>query len=206
MPSSTHVPPWQQPVGHELARQTHWPSTQRDPTGHMGPIPHAQAPTDEHRSARLMSHPAQIALPTPQVLTDGGLQVLPEQQPVGQVETLQPLQRPSMQDSPAGHTSQVPPPPPHESGVSPSRQRPPEQHPSGQDVPSHMQVPPMQRWPFRQEVSFPQRHVPEAEQLSARMSHPTHVDPSSPHVVSERVLHVLSSQQPLGQDLSLHTH
>lgn len=47
----------------------------------MGPAPHAQAPTGEHRSARFVSQPAQIALPTPQVLTDGGLQVLPEQQP-----------------------------------------------------------------------------------------------------------------------------
>jgi len=172
----------------------------------MGPVPHAHAPTAEHRSARLTSHPAQTALPTPQVLTEGGLQVLPEQQPFWQVETLQPLQRPSTHDSPAGHTSQVPPPPPHESAVSPGRQRPPEQHPSGHEVPSHMQVPPMHRWPFRQGISLPQRQVPVAEQLSACMLHATHVDPSSPHVVSERVLHVLRSQQPLGQDLSVHTH
>jgi len=141
----THIPPRQQPLGHELARQTHCPSTQREPTGHMGPEPHAQAPTVEHRSARFVSQPAQIALPTPQVLTDGGLHVLPEQQPVWQVEMLQPLQRPSMQDSPAGHRSQLPPPPPHESGVSPGRQRPPEQHPSGHEVPSQTQVPPIQR-------------------------------------------------------------
>ena len=178
----------------------------REPTGHIGPDPHAQAPTDEQLSARLVSHPAQIALPTPHVLTVGGLQVLPEQQPVWQVEMLQPLQRPSTQASPAGHTSQLPPPAPHESGVSPSRQRPPEQHPSGHEVPSHMHVPPMHRCPFRQDASLPQRHVPAAEQLSARMSHATHVDPSSPQVVSERVLHMLPSQQPLGQDLSLHTH
>ena len=172
----------------------------------MGPVPHAQAPTEEHPSARFTSHPAQIALPTPQVLTEGGLQVLPEQQPVWQVEMLQPLQRPLMQDSPAGHRSQVPPPAPHESGVSPSRQRPPEQHPSGHEVPSHMHVPPRQRWPFRQDASLPQRQVPAAEQLSARMSQATHVEPSSPHVVSERVLHRLPSQQPLGQDLSVQTH
>jgi len=203
---STHVPFRQQPFGHELARQTHWPFMQREPTAHMGPVPHAQAPTEEQLSARFGSHPAQIALPTPQVLTDGGLQVLPEQQPVWQVETLQPLQRPSMQDSPAGHTSQLPPPPPHESGVSPARQRPPEQQPSEHDVPSHMQVPPMQRWPFRHEASLPQRQVPVAEQLSARMSHATQVEPASPHVERDRVLQVLPSQQPLEHELPLHTH
>lgn len=119
---------------------------------------------------------------------------------------LQPLQRPSMQDSPAGHRSQLPPPPPHESGVSPGRQRPPEQHPSGHEVPSHTQVPPMHRWPTRHDGSLPQRQVPVAEQLSARMSQATHVEPSSPQVVSERVLQVFPSQQPLGQDLSVHTH
>ena len=82
MARSTHAPPRQHPFGHELALQTHCPFMHREPTGHIGPVPHAQVPTGEQPSARLRSHPAQTALPTPQVLTDGRLQVLPEQQPL----------------------------------------------------------------------------------------------------------------------------
>ena len=41
---------------------------------------------------------------------------------------------------------------------------------------------------------------------NADSQHATQVEPSSPHVARERVLHVLRSQQPLEQDLPLHTH
>lgn len=204
--AGTHIPFRQHPFGHEAARQTHCPSMQRVPSPHIGPVPHAHWPVGEHRSARRVSHPAHVPLPVPQVLTDGMLHILPEQQPSLHVEMLHPLQRPSAQDSPAGHTSQLLPPAPHESGVSPGKQRPPEQQPSLHDVPSHTQVPLRQRWPGKHTGPSPQRQVPAAEQLSARMSHAVHVEPRLPQVVSERVLQTTSSQQPLGQDLSLQTH
>jgi hypothetical protein len=93
----TQVAPSQQPLGHDVALQTHLPAEQRWPAPHAGPAPQEHVPPDEQPSARVASHPTQAAPPLPHVVSDGGLQVAPEQQPPGQLVTLQPLQRPPPQ-------------------------------------------------------------------------------------------------------------
>jgi hypothetical protein len=152
------------------------------------------------------SQPVQVAPPTPQVATEGGLQVAPEQHPPGQLALVQPLQRPESQVCPAKHVSQRLPPAPHDPGASPDRQTPSEQHPSGQDVPSQTQVLPMQRWPVAQAAVVPHRQSPIDEQLSARASHTTHVEPPVPQVASDRVVQVDPTQHPLGHDVESQVH
>ena len=114
----THSVPSQHPDAHEFAAHEHIPFTQRRPAPQAGPVPHMHPPVAEHPSALTESHPTQTAPPTPQVDSEGTLQVAPEQQPPWQL-VAQPLQRPSVQACPDGHTSQVFPPVPHELAVSP---------------------------------------------------------------------------------------
>ena len=93
----TQVGPSQHPDGHDVALQTHWPAEQRWPTAHAAPEPQEQVPPAEQPSARVASQPTHAAPPLPHVPSDGALQVAPEQQPDGQLVTLQPLQRPPPQ-------------------------------------------------------------------------------------------------------------
>jgi hypothetical protein len=137
--------PSQQPVGHEPASHMHRLALHFWPTPHGAPVPHTQAPAAEQPSAFVMSHPTQTAPAYAQVETEGALQVAPEQQPLGHVVLLQPLQRPAVQVWFGGQVSQLLPPPPHELLVSPARQAPPEQQPSGHEVPSQTQVLPIHR-------------------------------------------------------------
>jgi hypothetical protein len=87
----------QHPDGHDVALQTHWPAEQRCPATHAAPVPHEQVPAAAQPSARVASQPTHAAPPLPQVASEGGLQVAPEQQPDGQLVALQPLQRPPPQ-------------------------------------------------------------------------------------------------------------
>ena len=103
--AETQVVPSQQPFGQEVGSQTHAPATQRRPAPHAGPLPQAQLPVDEQRSAASASQPTHATPPTPQVSTEGALQVAPEQHPFGQ-EVRHPLQLPFVQLSPPGQTSQ----------------------------------------------------------------------------------------------------
>jgi hypothetical protein len=201
-----HVLPAQQPLGHELASHTQWPPRQCWPAPQAGPAPQTHAPEAEQPSAWFASQPTHATPRLPQVVSEGALQVAPEQQPFGQLVALHPLQAPELHICPAGQGSQRPPPVPHEAGVSPARQVPPEQQPFGQEVPSHTQVLPMQRCPGRQAAPLPQRQVPADEQLSAWASQATQVEPASPQVASERVSQALPWQQPLGHDVASHTH
>jgi hypothetical protein len=57
-----------------------------------------------------------------------------------------------------------------------------------------------------QAVPEPQRQSPVEEQLSARSSQATQVDPAEPQAASERVAQVTPSQQPLGQDAPSQIH
>jgi hypothetical protein len=184
--ATTQVVPSQHPLGQDPESQMQAPATQRRPSPHTGPVPHAHAPDGAHRSALSPSQPTQAAPPTPQVSREGALQVAPEQQPFGH-EVRQPLQLPFVQLSPEGQTSHELPPIPQDVVVSPGRHRSPAQQPSGHEVPSQTQVLPMQRWPMAQAVPAPQRHAPAAEQLSARASQVAQVDPASPHVSRDRV-------------------
>jgi len=195
------VAPVQHPLGQLVPSHMHAPAMQRWPAPHAAPDPQVQLPAAEQPSATFASQPTQAAPPVPQVVRAGGLQVAPEQQPFGQLVELQPLHVPFVQVWPPGQVWQAPPPVPHEGPVSPGRQLPFEQHPVGHDVPSHTQVLPMQRWPGAQAAAPPQRQVPADEQLSARSSQVTHVDPASPQVASERVSQVFPWQQPLGHDV-----
>jgi hypothetical protein len=202
----TQVAPSQQPVGHEVALQTQWPALHFCPAAQAGAAPQTQAPVAEQPSARVASHPTQTAPPLPQVASEGGLQVAPEQHPVGQLVALQPLQRPPVQVWPAGQVWQAPPPPPQEATVTPARQAPCAQQPVGHDVPSQTQVLAMQRWPSAQAPALPQRQPPADEQLSERASQATQVEPALPQVVVERVEQVVPLQQPLGHDVASHWH
>lgn len=74
----------------------------------------------------------------------GVMQVEPEQQPVGQLLALQPLQTPPVQVCVAGHIEQAPPPLPHWAALETSWQMLPSQQPvqlSG----SQIQLPLLQR-------------------------------------------------------------
>ena len=75
-------------------------------------MPHRQLPDAEQLSARTLSQGVQAAALTPQVETDGALQVPPEQHPPAQVEGLHPLQEPPKHVWPDGHTWQAAPPAP----------------------------------------------------------------------------------------------
>jgi hypothetical protein len=93
----TQVAPSQQPLGHEAGLQTHLPPTHLCAAPHSAAPPQVQAPVAEQASARVVSQPTQTAPPLPQVVSDGALQVAPEQQPPGQLVALQPLQCPAVQ-------------------------------------------------------------------------------------------------------------
>jgi hypothetical protein len=93
----TQVAPSQQPPGHEVALQTHLPPTHICEAPQAAAPPQLQVPLAEQPSARVASQPTQTAPPLPQVASAGGLQVAPEQQPLGQLVALHPLQCPAVQ-------------------------------------------------------------------------------------------------------------
>jgi hypothetical protein len=81
----------------------------------------------------------------------------------------------------------------------------PVQHPVAQVVESQTQAPPLQRWPAPQAAFAPHRHWP-PEQVSALLvSHSTQLAPLVPQVMVLGVLQRLPAQQPLPQELALHT-
>jgi hypothetical protein len=163
----TQVAPTQQPLGQDWASHTHAPARQRWPAPHTALVPHMQVPPAQ-LSARAASHATHRMPPVPQLPAPGALHVGPVQQPSGQVETLQPLQRPVAQVSGAGQASHWLPPPPQAAGSVPATQAPFWQQPVAHDVASHTQVLPLQRWPAAQVAPTPQRQSPSDEQLSAR--------------------------------------
>lgn len=101
--------PEQQPFGQLVELQTQDPAEQAWPAGQAGPDPQRHWPP-EHVSA--VDPQARQAPPfDPQALTDGVLQVLPEQQPVGQLVGLQAQApfvhiRPGAQAGPAPHVQE----------------------------------------------------------------------------------------------------
>lgn len=80
--------------------------------------------------------------------------------------------------------AQVPPSTPHAFFCVPGWQVPlPAQHPL-QLVASHLQVPPMQNWPFPHGAPVPQPQLPFVRQVSAFTgSQVTHAPPAVPQVV-----------------------
>lgn len=89
-----HVLPVQQPVGHDVALQTHWPPTQSCPGSHAPPVPQTHWPP-RHVSPRWLV--AQSKHTTPLVPHGAGppslrWQTPLKQQPFGQLVALQPEQ------------------------------------------------------------------------------------------------------------------
>lgn len=135
--------------------QSHSPATQRWLPWHALLPPHVQSPEDEQPSAPI-PHAMHASPPMPHAVRVGGVtHVEPEQQPLGHVVGLQPLQVPPEQ-VPAPHDEQAAPPVPHAAVVSPGMQLEPPQHPVGHEVASHTQLPLAQRWPATHAGPIPQ--------------------------------------------------
>jgi hypothetical protein len=135
---------WQQPVGHEVASQTHLPPEHSCPVAHAVAPPQVQVPLVEQPSA-VAPQLVHEAPAVPQVAEDVGvLHVLPEQHPLGQLVALQPLHAPLPQVWPVGHVAHVAPAAPHALGSVPGWQVLPWQHPVEQEVASQMHAPPEQ--------------------------------------------------------------
>lgn len=88
--SGRHVLPLQQPLGHEVALQTH-----PEPV-HCWPAAHCAAPLQVHAPAvqplaTVVLHAVQAPPPVPQFVTEGVSQVIPEQQPEAQLPAPQVL-------------------------------------------------------------------------------------------------------------------
>lgn len=187
---------WQQPPGHEISSQVHSPAWQRWPAAQGAPLPHSQAPSAEQRSDRA-SQAAHAAAPTPQVDGNDGWQVLPMQQPFGQVTVLQSQHTPWVQPTPVAQAAQVAPAVPQAVAMVPGRQTPPWQQPVGHDWPSHTQAPAEQRCPESHEDPEPQWQAPSVPQASARSgSQATHAAPPAPQPASDGTAHPSAVQHP----------
>jgi hypothetical protein len=82
----------------------------------------------------------------------------------------------------------------------------PEQQPSGQDVPSHMQLPPEQRCPLTHPVAPLHVQSPAVEQPLPLVPHTVHAPPSVPQLPATWGMHWLPEQHPSGHDAALHSH
>jgi hypothetical protein len=85
---AVHALPVQQPVGQEVASQTHAPPLQRWPAPQGALPPHLHWPPAQ-LSALLRSQATQLTPPVPQVVVLGVLQLVPAQQPLAQDVALQ---------------------------------------------------------------------------------------------------------------------
>jgi hypothetical protein len=79
-----HITPSQQPLGQDVASQTHVPLTHRVPCWHASVVPQAHAPAAEQVSARVGSQATQVPPSMPHAARDAGRQVPLAQQPPGQ--------------------------------------------------------------------------------------------------------------------------
>jgi hypothetical protein len=131
--------PAQQPVRHDVALQMHAPAEHCCPVAHGVVFPHWQTPDAEQLSAvipQLVHAPPAV----PQADTEGGVQVGPEQQPVGHVVLLQLRQVPALQAALTGQLWHAPPPDPQALSLLPVSHVEPAQQPP-HDVPSQVHCP-----------------------------------------------------------------
>jgi hypothetical protein len=198
---SLQAPFAQQPVGHEVASQTHAPpGAQRFPAPHAGCPPQVQTPASEQPSARDGSHATHAAPPAPQAWSNPlSVHIVPEQHP-SQLAEVQALQTPLMHVPPP-QFRHLPPPVPHAAGSVPTTQLEPEQQPPAHEAPSQTQVPSLQRAPSVHIGPVPQRHTPFCVQPSALIPQSRQADAPEPQVPTVGVRQIFPSQQPLGQDL-----
>jgi hypothetical protein len=138
-----HTFPAQQPVGHDVASQTHAPLTHRWPDAHIGPVPQWQLPA-VHASAPV-PHDTHASPDAPHaMLVAGETHVVPEQHPLAHDDGVHPLHTPP-EHVPPLHDVQAAPPIPHAVALVPGMHVLPAQHPEGHDVGSQTQAPPTQR-------------------------------------------------------------
>jgi hypothetical protein len=137
-----HVPPEQQPLGHEALSHVQAPPTQCCPEPQGGLVPQVQEPA-EHMSAVKGLHAVHATPLVPHVMNDDGLlHVGPEQQPVAQLVTSHPVQVPEDVQVPGLHDWHMPPPLPHTVLEWPVWHVPlPSQQPVGQEVALQTHVP-----------------------------------------------------------------
>jgi hypothetical protein len=222
LPQAAHAPPLlphvasdcvrqvadaQQPFGQLVPSQTQRPETQCWPTAHIAPPPQAQLLALEQASARMRSQATHARPPPPQLDRDGRLQVVPEQQPFGQLVPSH-IQAPLEQRWPAAQAAEVPQaqvpaaeqlsartasqptqltPPLPQVAKEGTLQVAPEQQPFGQLLELQpLQVPLLQVWPVGQTSQLPPP-VPQDDGLSPARQVP-------------------AEQQPCGQDVPSHTH
>jgi hypothetical protein len=194
----------QQPDGQESALHVHSPETHAVPAPHAGPAPQAHAPVSAQLSARDGSQLRQAAPPEPQVVDVRGEQVEPEQQPLGQLAGLQPLQTPPVQVVPA-QSWQAAPPLPQLAFMPPERQVAPAQQPLAHETRSQTQAPPTQRWPVTQGLSTPHLHTPVDRHRSAVSPQARQAPPLDPQLFSDGARQSVPAQHPLGHDDASHT-
>jgi hypothetical protein len=161
----SHVVPWQQPSGHDIASHTHWPPMHRCPATQAALPPQVHVPpVEEHPSAFVASHAMQTLPPAPHVATLGGVwQSSPVQHPSGH---WQPVQTPAVHAWPDGHAAQARPAPPHCGVVLPGSQVLPLQHPPGHEAALHTHAPETHRCPCSHAGPVPHWQPPEAPQPS----------------------------------------
>ncbi len=147
----------------------------------------------------------QAAPPRPHAVVDGALQVVPEQQPPGQLVVLQLLQTPPAQIRPA-QSWQTAPPAPHALLAVPVKQVVPEQQPLPQEVLSQTQAPLTQRCPATHGVPVPHWQVPAAAHRSEAAPQLTQVLPETPQLPTAAVLHVVPLQQPSRHESASQMH
>lgn len=230
VPSDAQFPPVVQQPGQDVASQTHAPPTHRFPAAQGPPVvPQTQLPVAEQVS-ELAGHAAQLAPAAPHAELLRAVQTLPAQQPVGQLVALHthavPLQTwPTPHAGPvpqthepvashpvafvASHTEHADPALPQAASAlgwhaCTTSQHPLEQLPALQAPPVH--TPPMQVCAAPHAGPVPQRQLPVAEQLLPLPVQSAHDAPCGPQVVSERVVHTLPTQQPVGHEVASHTH
>jgi hypothetical protein len=192
---TTHVVPLQHPSGHELASHTQAPPTHSWPLPQGAPVPHLQAPAEEHPSDFSASHEMQALPPTPQAVIERGLQLGPEQHPVAQFMA-QPEHVPLLQVSPDGQLAHALPPLPHWVSPLPASHTLPLQHPV-HEVRSHTQLPLRQRCPVPHAAPEPHWHTPPVEQLSETwLSHGAHATPGAPQAKVDSDVQVFPAQHP----------
>ena len=181
------VEPPQQPLVHDVASHTHAPATQCCPATQATPLPHLQAPPVQ-LSASVASQAAHEFPELPHwVMLSAVMQVLPEQQPLMQVEA-QPAQTPEVQLSPAAQATHVEPPVPHWELLVVVTQVVPLQQPVAHEVESHTQLPPTQCCPAPQAGPAPQVQLPAVHESDVIALHVVHARPPAPHAAADATL------------------
>jgi hypothetical protein len=137
-----HTLPAQHPV-HELASQTHWPIEQCCPAAHAAFMPHMHVPLAQVSALRCVQSAQLVAIFPHWVVLVGVTHEPFAQQPLGQLDGVQPEHMPaSRQLWPLGHDWQVIPLLPHAAPAFPGWHWVPSalQHPA-QLFGSHTQLP-----------------------------------------------------------------